>query len=414
MGGSRLKNSSRLRSYTRFLVDRLRSRSANRQVRASNRFVVTTGRGNPIVAVYFADRVVNAYQLRQWLGPLEALAATTQVVLLFRNAETVLYFSVETDLPIVFVPTIDDAEQYMDGNSVRTVLYVNQNLHNFQMLRFGSVVHAFMSHGESEKSYMWSNQLRAYDFVLAAGSAARERLQTRLRGYDSENRVLMVGRPQLDHVVPNENALRRRKHVVLYAPTWEGDRASMRYSSVLSHGVRLVECLMANPDVQLVVRPHPRTGLVDVRYKAALSKIRQCISRANASLPMDVHSFDDGPSWGWQLHFADQCVTDISAVAFDWLATKKPLIVTDSDQISFVAGEKTALGLLPRLTPDTIPTFAMDLESFSERESRIRSQLASHHYGDTSAGASTRRFVDAVASLVAGTEFSDVGEKREP
>ena len=42
----------------------------------------------------------------------------------------------------------------------------------------------------------------------------------------------------------------------------------------------------------------------------------------------DRHLVDSG-GYGWQWDFADACITDVSAVAYDWLATGKPLLITE-------------------------------------------------------------------------------------
>ena len=47
---------------------------------------------------------------------------------------------------------------------------------------------------------------------------------------------------------------------VWYAPTWEGDRPSIAYGSLASHGVAIIEALLADPSVRVIYRPHPRTG----------------------------------------------------------------------------------------------------------------------------------------------------------
>ena len=53
------------------------------------------------------------------------------------------------------------------------------------------------------------------------------------------------------------------------------------------------------------------------------------LRRANATrTPSAGHVVDITGAFGWQVDAADVCVMDISAVAYDWLATGKPLLVT--------------------------------------------------------------------------------------
>ena len=43
---------------------------------------------------------------------------------------------------------------------------------------------------------------------------------------------------------------------VWYAPTWEGDRPSIAYGSLASHGVAIIEALLADPSIRIIYRPH--------------------------------------------------------------------------------------------------------------------------------------------------------------
>src|SRR5690606_27208275 len=108
-----------------------------------------------------------------------------------------------------------------------------------------------------------SSQYKAYDYSFIAGSAARERLRTALWGFDTDHRTFEIGRPQADHFVGEPPYAPDERTVVLYAPTWEGDRSSMGYGSVASHGESLVSTLLADPRFRVIYRPHPRTGVVD-------------------------------------------------------------------------------------------------------------------------------------------------------
>ena len=51
---------------------------------------------------------------------------------------------------------------------------------------------------------------------------------------------------------PRDSGLR-----VWYAPTWEGDRPSIAYGSLASHGVAIIEALLADPSIRVIYRPHP-------------------------------------------------------------------------------------------------------------------------------------------------------------
>src|SRR5690606_37411066 len=156
---------------------------------------------------------------------------------------------------------------------------------NFQMFRYGRRWHVFINHGESDKVYMTSNQYKAYDCALIAGQAAHDRLVDALWDYDVDRRTIRIGRPQADHFAGAVPYVPDDRLVVLYAPTWEGDRASMSYGSVLSHGVTLVERLLATGRHRVIYRPHPRTGVMDGAYGAASRRIVAMLAAANAADP---------------------------------------------------------------------------------------------------------------------------------
>ena len=135
-------------------------------------------------AVYFSDEPVNLYQIRQWYAPLQELAKTQPVVVISRMPETTSLLLDECPLPVLHGPRVTDIETFMAAHEIGLVLYVNQNVRNFQMLRFAEPAHVFVSHGESDKSYMASNQLKAYDRVFIAGTGrgrAPERCARRVR-----------------------------------------------------------------------------------------------------------------------------------------------------------------------------------------------------------------------------------------
>ncbi|WP_317451800.1 CDP-glycerol glycerophosphotransferase family protein [Microbacterium sp. NIBRBAC000506063] len=300
-------------------AQRIRQRFADQEPHAPGRFRI---------AVYFADSSVNMYQIRQWYRPLQELSHTHEVVVLARSAVGAEALLDDGELPVVHLPTIRDLEAYIATQDIRIVLYVNQNTRNFQMFRYGHRWHVFINHGESDKVYMVSNQFRSYDYAFIAGEAARARLSKALWNYDVDTRTIQIGRPQADHFSATVPYPDDDRTVVLYAPTWEGDRASMSYGSIRTHGTELVRQVLASPGHRLIYRPHPRSGVIDPEYGAANKDIIRAIAEANAADPSAHHVYDDGPEVGWQLAAADVAVLDISAMIYDRLATGRPLMVT--------------------------------------------------------------------------------------
>ncbi|MCU1424551.1 MAG: hypothetical protein JWM51_842 [Microbacteriaceae bacterium] len=283
--------------------------------------------GSIEIAVYFADTRVNMYQIRQWYAPLAELAKRWPVAIISRSPGVMLNLLDESPVPAVYLRPVVDLERFVQKQNLKIVFYVNQNTKNFQMFRYGTMWHVFINHGESDKMYMTTNQFKAYDYSLVAGEAARQRLRRKLWNFDVDRRAITIGRPQADHFVAELPYPADDRTVVLYAPTWEGDRAAAAYGSIATHGVALVDALIATGRHRVLYRPHPRSGVIDREYKRANESIIAAIAAANAADATAHHIFDEGNELGWQIAGADVAITDVSAMVYDRLATGKPLIV---------------------------------------------------------------------------------------
>lgn len=354
------------------------------------------------IAVYFADGPVNMYQMRQWYAPLRELAREWPVVVIsraIRGADALLR---DDALPVAYAPTVRDVEQVLDEQDVRIVFYVNQNTRNFQMFRYGRRWHVFINHGESDKMYMTTNQFKAYDYAFVAGDAARARLSRTLWDYDLDRRTFAIGRPQADHYSGALPYTPDDRRVVLYAPTWEGDRPSAHYGSIVTHGEALVSALLATGRHRVVYRPHPRSGVVDPAYGAANARIVAALAAANAADPAAQHVHDTAPDLGWQLAAAEVAVVDISAMVYDRLAAGKPLLITRPVDPEALVDDTGYLAACEWLD-------AADSGDIVERADRVLDDPAAverldhwvrHYFGDTASGSSTRRFHDAVRVLM--------------
>lgn len=383
-----------------------------------------TATGEYRVGVYFADTLENMYHIRQWYGPLEKLAEHVPVALFLREPTTAVQIRRETRLPIVYGRATADWEIFFSQQTdVDAVLYPNQNMKNFQTLTFGGPAHVFISHGESEKAYMWSNQNKAYDYTFSAGQAARKRLAANLIGYDAAARTYLIGRPQIDVAYTAPVTVNPAYPTVLYAPTWEGDRPSWAYGSVASHGLDLVRSLVASGRYNVIARPHPRSGISQPEYAAAVAELRGLLEGGTAAeaplagsapAPSDgaaapgagtstpTYYFDESPHWGWQWAAADLCVSDISAAAYDWMATGKPMLITTPVSPTAVVADAPALAHSPALKAGP------DCRSFVDiADSMLNSgppagydELVEYYFGDTTPGASMQRFIDATLDVI--------------
>ncbi|WP_193598464.1 CDP-glycerol glycerophosphotransferase family protein [Microbacterium sp. YJN-G] len=386
----------------RLLRKALASRTAVQRVRRTLKAQGPHPHGHYRVAVYFADGAVNMYQMRQWYRPLAELAKHWPVVVLSRSATGAEKLIEEDGPPVAFVPTVRNLEKFLAKQDIRVVLYVNQNTRNFQMFRYGRRWHVFINHGESDKMYMTTNQYKAYDYALIAGQAARDRLSRTLWDYDLDRRAIEIGRPQADHYSGTLPYTPDERRVVLYAPTWEGDRPSAHYGSIASHGERLMRALLASDRHRVIYRPHPRSGVVDDEYGAAHRRILAAIEAANAADPAAQHVYDDGPDLGWQLAAADVAIVDISAMVYDRLASGKPLLITrPADERASIdtSGYLSACEWLSVSGADDIIAEVERVSADQEAVSRLHTWVQ-HYFGDTTPGAATAKFHAAIEQLM--------------
>jgi CDP-Glycerol:Poly(glycerophosphate) glycerophosphotransferase len=360
------------------------------------------------IGVYFADGRVNLYQLRQWYQPLVELSKRHPVLILSRASGSALNLLDESPLPIAYVRRVADLEQVIHEQDLHIVFYVNQNAKNFQMMRYGRRWHVFINHGESDKMYMTTNQFKAYDYAFIAGDAARTRLEKVLWDYDFDKRAISIGRPQADHYLdgsplpyPPDD-----REVVLYAPTWEGDRGAAAYGSIASHGVALVRGLLATGRHRVIYRPHPRSGVVDPVYRAANREIIAAIAAANAADPSAKHIYDDGPSLGWQLAAADVAIVDISAMVYDRLAAGKPLLITRPVNPEAQIDTGGYLQACEWLEATDAASMVARIDEVAHDEAALArlGVWVECYFGDTTPGATTERFHAAVDHLMAEWE----------
>ncbi len=394
---------SDLRAARRLIGNALASRDARRQLATELQRRTAPVDGSIRIAVYFADTPVNLYQIRQWYAPLAELAASHPVAIIARSPSAALAMLAESPVPVVYCRAVADLERFVDQQDIRIVFYVNQNAKNFQMFRYGRMWHVFVNHGESDKMYMTTNQFKAYDYAFVAGQAALDRLSRKLWDFDLAKKAIPIGRPQADHLVGAPPYTPDDRTVVLYAPTWEGDRPAAAYGSIVTHGVALAEAVLDSPTHRLIYRPHPRSGVLDPEYRAANQRIIAAIAAANARDVSAQHVFDDGAELGWQLRAADVAITDISAMVYDRLATGRPIVVTRPVSTEAEVDDGGFLGSAVWLTAAEAPE-VLTIVDRVQNDPAERENLqfwAARHFGDTTPGAATRRFHEAVERLLA-------------
>lgn len=361
---------------------------------------------NFIVAVYFGVGMDSVYQLEQWIWPFEQLEAEMKRLghgdqpfgIIVRSPMVAKHLRTVTQLPVRFSRLTKGLDAFMTSSSLRTVFYVNQATPNFQALRYPNPAHVHLSHGESEKISMISNQLKAYDYVFTAGEAARERIEHSLVGMDAK-RLRDVGRPQLDR--PREIAQSWREFdaeapagmTVFYAPTWEGDSPSMAYGTLADNGAMLVSTMLG-AGYRVIFRPHPRTGVRDRTFRKALDEVRAIIDAD----PRGLMDFTSDVSW--QFDVGDRALVEMSSVAFDWLSTRKPLVMIkpcQSDSMVLPGGLFERTPTIGKGSEDKL----IELLSNQTDSVETAARLCEYYLGSTVQGAQIDRFISATDQVIA-------------
>lgn len=361
-----------------------------------------------VVLVFLDDEKNKLYQLKQWVQSMARLGKVIPVEIWYSSSHSARLLE-DCPVPSVRLRGSRAVRERLASHPPAVFLYVNQSLKNSLVLCDPLSVHVFICHGESDKAYMYQNTIKRFDLCFAAGEAARQRLSHNVAHYDVEKRVLLIGRPQiLDTHEPPDDFPASGLTRVLYAPTWEGVTSATRYSSIASHGPEIVRSLLDHGGYQVIYRPHPLSGTRDTAIRLANQKILRLLRETNAASPAPVH-YADSSSFGWQLDTMDVMITDISAVAYDWLATGKALMLTRPVEPDAVIGDF-------RLIRDLPPMDASDAGRAAELVEEAMSHAGSgsspllpllHHYYGQRTECDDSRFERAIrhaAELQKGLE----------
>lgn len=331
----------------------------------------------PEVVFYFSSPVSGTYALGVWVDVINAIRRPTLVIL----REPVHLESLEgIRAPIVVTTTVADLERLVVP-SVRVVLYPTNVVKNNDMVRIPGPMHSFIGHGDSDKVGSFSPLNRMYDEIWVAGTAAIDRYTAVDEGIDTST-IRAVGRPQLAEIAraqPDRHGDGRL--TVLYAPTWEGFFDEADYSSVAPMGLQIAQTVIRS-GARLLFKPHPLTGH---RLPAALKAridIEAAIERAGNGNTVVAPGPD---SLYTAFNEADVLISDISSVITDFLASRKPYVVTNRGDLPapvFTAtfpssGAAVLLGSAVAELPDALADAAGE-----DRNAIRRAALATRLLGD--------------------------------
>jgi hypothetical protein len=362
--------------------------------------------GLPVdVAVYFPDELAKSYQLTQWLPILEHHLADLSFGLVVRRMDIYRELVKLTKLPVAYLPNFSDLMELYRVSPIKAVMYVNNGMGNFQSLSVADLAHIHVNHGESDKICMVSNQVKAYDRVFVAGEAAVRRHRAALSEFN-ENVLVKVGRPQLDEN-PAASIPESTRRTILYAPTWEGEDEENNYTSMEFMGPKIIEASLAQPDVRLIYKPHPRiAGAENSAIRKHHNEIIRLIKRANAKDSGAGHEVRGAGDILAIFPRVDLLISDISSIALDflYLRTEAPIILTD---------RRNNIEQLRIDSPLSVATSVLTSENIADATSVIgdvfstdnffkdRKVLRDFYFDNVRAGESAPRFFKALHQVIA-------------
>lgn len=280
---------------------------------------------NPEVAVYFSGGRGTTYQLNVWLETLNRLHRPA--VIMLREGRHLEQMQ-PTNIPTVVLPQAQNVERAQFA-SLKVALYPTTVINNNHMIRLRGLRHIFINHGDGDKAVTYSPLHRVFDEIWVAGQAAVDRYLQRGEGIRADQ-LRQVGRPQLAGIRPSEGFPTADEVVtVLYAPTWEGNFDDVNYSSVAPMGAEIIEQLITLPrPVRVLFKPHPATG---TRLPEAAAG-RRAIEERLASLPEHLVVPDEQGALHDAFNECDILISDVSSVVADFLASRKPYLMTNPQQ----------------------------------------------------------------------------------
>lgn len=281
----------------------------------------------PEVICYVSTGDTAPYMVGQWLAPLEQ--ATRRCVFVVRELDNALAIT-DTRWPVIYAPTTRSVELCV-LDTTRAALYFANAGRNVHLVRDARLQHAFLNHGDSDKASSANPVARMYDEVWLAGEAARDRYQSAGVALSPEA-VRFIGRPQIEDLNPGN--LARSTTTVLYAPTFEGLFEEVNYSSVERIGPALVRTLIEQrPEVGIIFRPHPTSGQFRKQIRSSLDEIARLLRTApNAHLHRYVGKGSTESIYE-NMNEADVLIGDISSVITDFLATRRPILVSNPKEL---------------------------------------------------------------------------------
>ncbi len=281
----------------------------------------------PEAVVYMsADAGQSLYILNQWVPPIEALHQRSFIMV--REASHLAPIA-PTPIPVVYAPGTRHVEELIRPTTLVAYYLANAGK-NVHLLREARIRHVFLNHGDSDKSTSANPVSRVYDGVWVAGRAAIDRYEA-AGIHMPDSQYAIIGRPQVEQLRVGP-ILEEHRPTILYAPTFEGYYEESNYSSLERMGPQMIRSILdAVPDVRIIFKPHPASGVQRPGMAAARVEIVELLAAADSG-----HLYV-GPESTLTLYecfdLADILISDISSVVTDFLYTERPLVTSNPREL---------------------------------------------------------------------------------
>jgi hypothetical protein len=347
-------------------------------------------------ALHFTAPENTEFHVTMWLPYLDRVGEPYVIVL--REPYAFEPISAATRVPVVYCPNASFLDELVTPG-MKACFYPNNGALNTHMVRLHHLTHIHIGHGDSDKAAAFNPVTAMFDRIFVPGRAAIDRYAA--NGVRiPEEKFHIVGRPQAAGIqVARHEIADVPDKTVLYALTWVGLHDDLPYCS-LPVADRIVAALLERK-VRVILRPHP--------YSARHPPSARQIARVCQLLEEDrqqtgrEHVFGDAATARTSLvecmNAADAMISDVSAVAQDWLFSGKPLALTDMlgrPRAEFEAAFPLArAAYLVDRGVDGLDGVLHDLLE-ADPLAATRRAVRAHYLGDFPAEGYADRFVDAV------------------
>ncbi|MBA2700267.1 MAG: CDP-glycerol glycerophosphotransferase family protein [Chloroflexi bacterium] len=224
---------------------------------------------------------------------------------------------------VLLLQSFEEAKPWLrQTKGFRGFLYISSKPPNFSVVtRFGGYLHVWLGHGESGKASSAFRSASMYDSVLVAHYDAVQRFPRAIRRWVGGG-ACAIGVPIVEGAVSDPWPVPRQIRTILYAPTWEGYRDNVDYSSVPEFAPLLTEALprLLADGVKVIVRPHRGIGNRRPEY---LAMIEGLIAAGATESRVKKADFAE----------ADVMISDVSGVVGEFLFTQKPVAMPTSTRL---------------------------------------------------------------------------------